>query len=101
MITKSLYNLILKGKGTLIDVREKTELIKEGEISGAIHIPLREIENKIEKINKMTKPLILFCRSGSRSARAIKFLENLGIKDLYNGMGFSSILEILKKKDNI
>lgn len=94
----NVQDLLLEGKGTLIDVREKLELIQEGSVPNAVHIRLGEIENQIEKIKAMKKPIILFCKSGNRSEKAINFLENEGIEGLYNGMGFKSILEFLKNK---
>lgn len=96
-----IENLILNKKGTLIDVREKKELIQEGFIQSAIHIPLSQIESKFEEIKLMNKPLILFCRSGKRSHNAINILKKLGITDIYNGNSFKFISEILKKKNKV
>jgi len=89
--------IILSGKGTLIDVREEMELITEGSVPNAIHIPLDEVEDRIEEIEQLEKPLVIFCRSGNRSGKAIDFLESEGISDLYNGMGFRDVLAILNK----
>lgn len=94
----NIQKLILQKKKTLIDVRETSELITDGCVPNAIHIPMKEIKNQIKKIKAMEKPLIFFCKSGNRSKKVITFLEHEGIKDLYNGMGFKSILEILKNK---
>lgn len=94
-------NLILNNQGTLIDVREKKELIEEGYIESAIHIPLIQIQNQFEQLKLMNKPLILFCRTGKRSQNAINLLKKLGITDIYNGISFKFILEILRKKNTI
>lgn len=69
----------------LIDVREPYE----NEIStlNAILIPLAEIPNRINEINK-DKKVIIHCRSGARSANTVNFLEqNYGFTNLYNLSG--------------
>lgn len=93
-----IKDLILNKKGILIDIREKKELLEEGFIESALHIPLSQIHNKFEEIKLMKKPLILFCRSGKRSEKAINLLKKIGINDVYNGISFKFILEILNKK---
>ncbi|QUW22929.1 rhodanese-like domain-containing protein [Sporosarcina sp. Marseille-Q4063] len=60
----------------LIDVREVDE-VQAGKIPGALHIPLGLVEFKMQDLDK-SKEYILVCRSGGRSARAAKFLEDYG-----------------------
>ena len=89
---------IIKGKQyTLIDVREAEELETDGKINSAIHIPLADIQDNIEEIAQMQKPIILFCRSGNRSGRAIDFLESEGIENLYNGGGYNDLSKIINQ----
>lgn len=59
-----------------IDVREADE-VAEGIIPGAIHIPLGEVPERVNELDK-SKPYILICRSGGRSGRATEFLEGEG-----------------------
>lgn len=69
----------------LIDVREEYEY----EISnlGGELIPLATIVQNVDKISK-EKPVIIYCRSGSRSAAAINQLEKqFGFTNLYNLAG--------------
>lgn len=94
----NIKRLILEKKGTLIDVREKYELINEGSISHAINIPLKQIKNQVNEIKKMKNPLIFFCKSGNRSNQAIEFLKKKGVENLYNAISFKIILDLLKKK---
>ncbi|MCB9202796.1 MAG: rhodanese-like domain-containing protein [Flavobacteriales bacterium] len=93
----SVQEIIKSGKATLIDVREESELINEGRVPNAIHIPLGDIEYKVEEIEQMQKPIVLFCRSGNRSGKAIDFLESEGLEDLHNGMGFRDVLQALEE----
>jgi rhodanese-related sulfurtransferase len=62
----------------IIDVREVDE-VKAGKIPNALHIPLGLVEFKKQDLDKL-KEYILVCRSGGRSARAAKFLEDYGFK---------------------
>lgn len=60
----------------VIDVREIEEVV-EGVIPGARHIPLGEIENRTNELNRSTA-YILVCRSGGRSGKAARILEASG-----------------------
>lgn len=68
----------------LIDVREDFEY-EMSNIGGQL-IPLSGILIESGKIDK-TKPAIIMCRSGKRSAAAIMQLEQQGFTDLYNLKG--------------
>ncbi len=66
----------------LIDVRDKGEFIK-GSIPGAINISRGLLEFKIGKqLEGKTKEIVLFCKSGSRSALATASLKSLGYTDV-------------------
>lgn len=60
----------------MIDVREDDE-VATGIIPGAIHIPLGEVPDRLEELDKTT-PYVIICRSGGRSGRAAEFLEAQG-----------------------
>ena len=61
-------------------------------------IPQSELVQNLDKISK-TKKVIIHCRSGKRSADAIRDLQNLGeFENLYNLKG--GILEYSKEIDS-
>jgi sulfur-carrier protein adenylyltransferase/sulfurtransferase len=69
----------------LIDVREPNEY--EAANLGAELIPLGDILNHVEEIDR-NKKVIIHCRSGARSARAIQLLEEQeDFDNLYNLKG--------------
>jgi rhodanese-related sulfurtransferase len=70
---------------TLIDVREDEE-VAEGMIQGAIHIPLGQLPERLSEIPQVDE-VILVCRSGNRSGRALGYLEANGYKGLKNMTG--------------
>lgn len=93
-----LHQLISNNAGIqLLDVREVAEQ-PEVSILKDIHIPLGEINKHPEKIDK-EKKVIVFCRSGVRSMKAIQILEKeFGFKNLYNLEG--GIMEWIKTYNN-
>jgi len=68
----------------LIDVREDFEY--EMSNLGGTLIPLGGILIEADKVDK-TKPVVVMCRSGKRSAAAIMQLEQQGFTNLYNLKG--------------
>lgn len=76
------HELIING-AILIDVRTPGEY-SNGKPKKSKNIPLDKIGEKIEKIKKLNKPVVLCCASGMRSGRAATMLKNRGI-EAYNG----------------
>lgn len=68
----------------LLDVRETSEY-KEGYLPGSIQIPLANLKDKIATLEKYRqRPIIVVCRSGHRSALAVKQLKQQGYPSVYN-----------------
>lgn len=71
----------------VIDVREPSE-VAQGKIARAKLIPLGELKKRIGELEKhKTKPIIMVCRSGSRSAGACGILSKQGFSEVYNLAG--------------
>lgn len=70
---------------TIIDVREDEE-VAQGRIPGARHIALGEIPERYKEIPQEGE-VILVCRSGNRSGRAMQYLQSLGYGNLRNMAG--------------
>lgn len=87
----TLEEVLQTGNYHLIDVREPMELLMDGEIEGATNIPLGEIEERKEEILNIEKPVVLFCRSGNRSGKALEFLQTQGLKNGFNGGGYAEL----------
>ncbi|MBV9716720.1 MAG: rhodanese-like domain-containing protein [Solirubrobacterales bacterium] len=71
--------LLARGAVELIDVREPVEY-EAGRIAGSRHVPLAELPGWAESIAR-ERPLVFYCRSGSRSAMAA---------DAFRGAGFDA-----------
>lgn len=80
-------------KAIWIDVRTNAEW-NQGHLPEAIHIPYKEIGEKISKLTKDKKTLIkLYCKSGGRAGIAKKTLEKLGYKNVRNAGGYEQIIK--------
>ena len=70
-----------------VDVREPDEW-EEGHIPGAIHITRGRLESRIEGlVPDKSRPLVVYCSVGSRSAFATKALGEMGYSDVVNLAG--------------
>ncbi len=70
-----------------VDVREPDEW-DEGHIPGAIYTGRGRLEQRIEGlVPDKSRPLVVYCSAGSRSAFASKVLEELGYVDVVNLAG--------------
>ncbi|MBJ2174731.1 rhodanese-like domain-containing protein [Aureibaculum sp. A20] len=73
----------LKKGAVVIDVRTVAEY-SEGHVEGSKNIVLDTIQNHIDEIKALNKPVITCCRSGARSGSAESILKEHGI-DCING----------------
>jgi len=73
----------------ILDVRTEDEY-QEGHIEGAILIPDNEITEKAEDIlADKSETILVYCRSGRRSANASKELSDLGYTNIYDFGGIN------------
>ena len=63
----------------LIDVREHTEVAIVS--LPAIHIPLKEMGSTVDRISHNI-PIIVYCKSGARSATAVRLLQAQGFRNV-------------------
>lgn len=81
-----VYKMLSSNKDYFIlDVRSKEEF-NSGHIEGAYLLPVSELENRLEELPQ-DKPIIVYCRSGSRSTSAANILLGKGFKEIFNMTG--------------
>jgi sulfur-carrier protein adenylyltransferase/sulfurtransferase len=79
--------LIDSGDPLVLDVREQDEW-DEGHLPGAVHIPRGNLESRIERAApEHSRPIVVYCAAGNRSAFAAKTLEELGYEDVVSLAG--------------
>ena len=69
----------------LLDVREPYEW-SAGHLEGALHIPLQQVPARLRELPS-EKEIIVYCRSGGRSANAQRFLQSNGFPNVRNLLG--------------
>jgi adenylyltransferase/sulfurtransferase len=70
----------------LVDVREDNEL-QISRLDGDVkHIPLGEVVQRVHELSS-ADDIVVFCRSGARSAQATKFLQDIGYTKVRNLTG--------------
>ncbi|MGB5415536.1 MAG: rhodanese-like domain-containing protein, partial [Polyangiales bacterium] len=75
-------SLIAEG-AILVDVRSPGEF-SGGHIEGAISIPIQELGGRTEELGDKSRPIVLYCQSGARSAMAKRLLESKGFADVHD-----------------
>lgn len=63
----------------LLDVRNESELEKNGRLKGAVNIPLDSLRERLSEVPK-NQPIIVSCHSGLRSYLAERILKQNGYK---------------------
>ncbi|MBI5597374.1 MAG: molybdopterin-synthase adenylyltransferase MoeB [Elusimicrobia bacterium] len=74
-----------KGGVVVVDVREAHEL-EICRLQGTKHIPLGEVPQRYKELDPQAE-ILVHCRSGARSAKAVKFLQEVGYKKVSNVAG--------------
>jgi rhodanese-related sulfurtransferase len=89
--TSQAKEMIAKGNALIVDVRDGTEVEKSGKVAGAVNVSRGLLEFKadpesayFDKTFDKTKPVILYCASGGRSALSGKVLKDMGYSQVYN-----------------
>lgn len=70
------YERLRKSEISLFDVREQHEW-NEMRIPGALHAPLSSLADSLSRL-PADKPVVFYCLSGMRSARALALSRSLG-----------------------
>lgn len=82
---------MLRSGATLLDVRENAEW-NAGHVPGAVHVPARGVSTQAPKRLPKGRPVIVACKTGSRSRGATRILREKGI-EAYNLSGGLSAWE--------
>lgn len=91
--------MVENGEAIVLDVRNINEIQKTGIIRGAINIPIEELPNRLNELNK-EQTYITFCAVGGRSKKAASILSGAGFKKIYNakeGMNTWTYSELIEK----
>jgi rhodanese-related sulfurtransferase len=82
------HRLVEQDGGVLVDVRRPKEYA-EGHVQGAINIPVGEIADRLDELPR-DRPIVVYCRSGGRAAKAMKLLNENGFDKVQSLGGMSN-----------
>jgi len=74
---------LVKGGATLVDVRTAPEFAT-GHIDGAVNLPVQEIGRRLREFDDKSSPVVVYCLSGARSARAKRVLRSNGFTEVHD-----------------
>lgn len=84
---------IIEDGAFLVDVRTPEEF-KQESVKGSVNIPLDTIENNLAKFENK-RHIVVFCRSGNRSAQAKAVLEHYGFERVVNGGPWHEVAKLM------
>jgi phage shock protein E len=76
------HRLVEQG-ARLVDVRTRNEFA-DGHISGALNIPVQELEQRMRELGSSDQSIVVYCRSGARSSRASRMLKSAGYSAVHD-----------------
>jgi phage shock protein E len=65
----------------LLDVRTPEEF-RDRHLDGAVNIPVQELAARIPELGARGRPVVVYCRSGARSASAATLMKSAGYEVL-------------------
>jgi rhodanese-related sulfurtransferase len=90
-ITADRAKELMRAGALIVDVRDAPEVEKSGKVQGAVHVSRGMLEFRADpesayhdKKFDRTKPVIVYCASGGRSALSGQTLKQLGYTEVYN-----------------
>lgn len=83
MIDSIHHRKLVADGALLLDVRTQAEF-REGHVPHALNVPVQELQARLHELGPTTRPIVVYCRSGGRSAQASSLLRQVGyqVKDL-------------------
>jgi len=76
-VTGQQAHELVQNGAKLVDVRSADEFA-EDHIEGAINIPVDDVAARTAELGDKTQPVVVYCRSGKRAARAAATLREAG-----------------------
>jgi phage shock protein E len=80
----------LKQGAQVLDVRTPSEFAG-AHYPGATNIPVQELAARIAELGDTNRAIVVYCRSGNRSAHATRILQAAGFRDVTNAGGLNEM----------
>jgi rhodanese-related sulfurtransferase len=82
-VTGSQARALLARGARLVDVRTSEEF-GDGHLRGAANLPLDALADRLDALPDPAAPVVVYCRSGNRSAQAAALLREKGYTAVYD-----------------
>lgn len=91
----SVARQMIASGATVIDVRTADEYAAE-HLPNARHIPIDELSGRLEEVSQLVggdkrAPIVVYCASGRRAAKAQQLLSDAGFQQVVNGGGLDDV----------
>ena len=74
---------LVKDGALLLDVRSPGEFAG-GHLPGAKNVPVQELGGRLRELGQQSRPVVVYCLSGGRSAQAAQMLKAAGFTAVHN-----------------
>jgi phage shock protein E len=86
---------LIQNGAAVVDVRNPEEFAG-GHLPSAINVPVSEMTTRVSEVERLlggdrSKPVVVYCGSGRRSAKAKEALEAAGFSQVVNGGGLDDL----------
>lgn len=80
--------ILVAAGALLLDVRSAEEF-RAGHIDGAVNVPVDEVTRRLDELGPRERAVVVYCRSGRRSADAAATMRGAGFTEVHDlgGMG--------------
>jgi rhodanese-related sulfurtransferase len=79
----NLKTILQEKKPVVIDLRTPGEF-ERGHLPGAVNLPIGELSSRPSRLDEYKdKPILFYCRTVNKTARAIRLIEDRGFKSIY------------------
>ncbi len=72
---------LVESGALLLDVRTPEEF-RDRHLDGAVNIPVQELGGRVHELGAKDRPIVVYCRSGARSASAATMIKSAGYEVL-------------------
>ena len=89
--SKTKTKALIQNGALVLDVRTPGEYAG-GHYANAVNIPVDDLANQMTKIGTdKNRPIVVYCRSGRRSAQASAYLKGQGFTQVINAGGINEM----------
>jgi len=89
LTVEQFQNALSNDEYVLLDLREDSEIHRDGQLNNSIHVPFSKVSDYLikEKQNLNNKKVLMYCAVGHRSTLAVQISKSYDYKNTFHLMG--------------